>query len=134
MDCARVAREEILEGYLVGRLTDEDREAFEEHYFECTRCFDELKTLQAIREELPRVGVESETTTTRPLLRWAPAAAIAASVVLVVTVALWMRPTSPSGSPLKASEFAERGRPRRRKPARKSRTEPARASRKALAD
>jgi tetratricopeptide (TPR) repeat protein len=46
------------------------------------------------------VGVESETTTTRPLLRWAPAAAIAASVVLVVSVALWMRPTLQSNSPL----------------------------------
>ena len=70
MDCGRVAREEILEGYLGGRLTEEDREAFEEHYFECARCFDELRTLQAIREELRRAGAEFEAqrTTSVPLV------------------------------------------------------------------
>jgi tetratricopeptide (TPR) repeat protein len=96
MDCARVARDEILEAYLVGRLSEEDRDAFEVHYFECGRCFDELKTLQAIREELPRVSVESETTTTHRLPRWLPAAGLAAALVLAVSVP-WMRPTLPSG-------------------------------------
>ena len=32
MDCDRVAREEILERYLAGGLSEEDRDAFEEHY------------------------------------------------------------------------------------------------------
>ena len=40
----------------MGRLSEEDRDAFEEHYFECARCFDELQTLQAIREELRPCG------------------------------------------------------------------------------
>ena len=35
MNCGRVTREEIIESYLVGRLSDEDRDAFEAHYFEC---------------------------------------------------------------------------------------------------
>ena len=48
MDCARVAREEIVEGYLLDRLSEGDREAFEEHCFGCGRCFDELQTLPAI--------------------------------------------------------------------------------------
>jgi anti-sigma factor RsiW len=54
MDCARVAREDVFEGYLQGKLSEEDRDAFEEHYFACARCFDELQTLQAAREELER--------------------------------------------------------------------------------
>jgi tetratricopeptide (TPR) repeat protein len=99
MDCDRVAREEILESYLVGKLSDEDRDAFEEHYFECARCFDELQTLQAIREELRRPGDEFVVKTTRPFLGWAAVAGLAAAVVLAVGLVLWMRPTLPSGLP-----------------------------------
>ena len=77
-----MARDEILESYLLRRLIEEDRDAFEQHYFECARCFDELQTLQAIRDELPRARVEWETKSTpvhlggpllrgsRPLLCW----------------------------------------------------------------
>ena len=79
MDCGRVARDEILESYLLSRLSEEDRDAFEQHYFECARCFDELQTLQAIRDELPRVRVECETKSAHPLIRWAPAAGLAAA-------------------------------------------------------
>jgi hypothetical protein len=49
MDCTRVAREEIAERYLVGDLSDGDRNAFEEHYFECARCFEELDALRPSR-------------------------------------------------------------------------------------
>jgi tetratricopeptide (TPR) repeat protein len=99
MDCGRVAREEILEGYLMGRLNEEERDAFEEHYFECARCFDELQTLRAIRGELRHRGAEFETRPTHSFLRWATAAGLAAAVVLAVAVQLWMRPVLPSGQP-----------------------------------
>ena len=92
MDCDRVAREEILESYLLGRLSEEDRDAFEEHYFECARCFDELQTLQAIQGELRRAGDEFEAKHDASIFRWAPAAGLAAAVVLAVGVVLWMRP------------------------------------------
>ena len=97
MDCDRVSHEEIFESYLLGRLSEEDREAFEEHYFECARCFDELQALQAIREEL-RVGSDFGTTTTRPFIAW-PAVGLAAAVLLAVGVVLWMRPQAPSNLP-----------------------------------
>ena len=91
MDCGRVEREEVLESYLVGRLGEEDREAFEEHYFECARCFGDLQTLQAIRGELRHADAQFGDKTRHPLLRWAPAAGLAAAIVLAVGVALWMR-------------------------------------------
>ncbi len=99
MDCGRVSREEILEGYLAGRLTEEDREAFEEHYFECAHCFDELRMLQAIRDVLPEVTPESEPRRTHRATRWAPAAGLAAAAVLTVGTLLLMRPSSPSNPP-----------------------------------
>jgi tetratricopeptide (TPR) repeat protein len=97
MDCESVARGEIVENYLLGRLSEEDREAFEEHYFECARCFDELRALQAVQAELRRPDTKFESRTARPFLRWAPAA-LAAAAVLVVAVVVSMRSTSPTGS------------------------------------
>jgi TolA-binding protein len=100
MDCAKVAREEIIESYLVDRLSEADREAFEEHYFECAHCFDDMQSLRAIREELRLAGAEIEAETTRSLFGWASAAGLAAAVVLAVgVVVLWMRPTLPSSPP-----------------------------------
>jgi hypothetical protein len=99
MDCGRVAREEILESYLAGRLTEQDREAFEEHYFECARCFDELRMLQTIRDVLPGATRESESNWTHGVTRWAPAVGLAAAVVLTVGMVLLMRLSSSSNPP-----------------------------------
>jgi tetratricopeptide (TPR) repeat protein len=100
MDCARVAREEIAERYLVGGLSDEDRNAFEEHYFECARCFEELEALQAIQTELRQPGAGNGPSTGHLFLpRWAPAAGLAAAILLAISVAVWMRPLQPSRRP-----------------------------------
>ena len=97
MQCAKAAREEMLEGYVAGTLAEADREAFEEHYFGCAQCFDELRTLQAIRDELPRLSAEVERRPGRALPVWV-SAAVAATLVLTVGGALWLRPM-PVGGP-----------------------------------
>ena len=97
MDCDRASREEIFENYLTDRLSEEDRAAFEEHYFGCPRCFDELQTLQAIREQLRTDGAEFEGNAGRTVPRWAQAAGLAAAVVLAAGTLLWMRAPGPSG-------------------------------------
>ena len=89
MDCDRVAREDILENYLGDRLSPDDREAFEQHYFECARCFDDLRLLESIRTAL-RPAARSSALPTRQRLTWlAPAAGLAAAIVLASAVALW---------------------------------------------
>ena len=90
MDCDKAAREEIFERYLAGTLSDEDRDAFEEHYFGCARCFEELQTLQAIRDELPRRSLIPSATRHAALRGWAPAPAWP-RLVLTVGAVLWMR-------------------------------------------
>ena len=97
MDCDRASREEIFENYLADRLSEEDRAAFEEHYFGCPRCFDELQTLQAIREQLRTDGAEFEGNADRTVPRWAQAAGLAAAVILAAGTMLWMRAPVPSG-------------------------------------
>lgn len=51
MRCEDFQKSEVIDDYLLGRLSEEDREAFGRHYFECDRCFEELK----FRENLIRV-------------------------------------------------------------------------------
>lgn len=95
MDCARVAQEEILEGYLLGRLSEEEREAFEEHYFGCEHCFDELRTVRAARDELARLGVDADSGT-HAFFDWKAVAGFATAAILIIGLALSLRePSSP---------------------------------------
>jgi TolA-binding protein len=57
MNCKEVEEREILEEYLLDRLTEPDREEFEKHYFECASCFSQLQTRLAVQSELLRQPV-----------------------------------------------------------------------------
>ena len=54
MNCKECEERELPERYLLGRLSDSERDDFEQHYFECASCFSELQTKMAIRDELLR--------------------------------------------------------------------------------
>src|SRR2546429_8254658 len=88
MDCKRVAAEDVAEHSLLGRLADADRDAFESPVFECDRCFDDLRTLQAVRTELqsmpPTAAVAAARRGRLPV--WMTAAA---AVALAAGLGLW---------------------------------------------
>ena len=107
MDCARVAREEILEGYLLGRLPEDERAAFEEHYFECEQCFDELRTVRAAREELARSGGEADSRT-HTFFGWKAVAGFATAAILIIGLALSLREPSPAS---RATTIAQTSKP-----------------------
>jgi tetratricopeptide (TPR) repeat protein len=79
MTCDEVTGSEVIERYVLGQLNDQERDAFEEHYFECARCFGELRTYQDLQAELARTR---ETIVAEPghswIRQWAwlPAAAV----------------------------------------------------------
>jgi tetratricopeptide (TPR) repeat protein len=86
MNCEQVTKEEITEKYLLGRLTEAEQGAFELHFFECERCFDEVETFRALQTELRRTSPAlHKQVTGRPhsfwRWAWAPAAALAISLV-----------------------------------------------------
>ena len=56
MDCARVIADDITEKYLLGELSEADTEAFEQHYFDCARCFEELRACRTMRTVLRQGG------------------------------------------------------------------------------
>ena len=80
-NCDRIRDSELAQKYVLGELTEADRESYELHYFECERCFDDLRNVQAIRsvlESAPRARAHSH-------LIWR-VGAIAAAVVLASLV------------------------------------------------
>jgi TolA-binding protein len=84
MSCEQVLREELARRYLLGALSAADQEAFEQHYFECAGCFDELENLRLLRQALARDGAAGEAGSAArggpAPWRWAAAAAVVALV------------------------------------------------------
>jgi TolA-binding protein len=93
MSCVVIAAHGIAELYLLGQLDETDRAAFEQHYFECNRCFDELKTLEAIRAVLPGTG--SPTHAARHA--WWPVWLATAAAVFLVAAMAWLSRPSDTG-------------------------------------
>ena len=54
MTCQDVADRDLAEAYLFDRLSEEERDAFERHYFECERCFAEVEALRDVQGALRR--------------------------------------------------------------------------------
>jgi hypothetical protein len=92
MICEEVARDEIVEKYLLGGLPDEARDAFEAHYFDCDRCFRMLQTARTVQGELARTAaaVRAEGMAPSWIRGWAWGPAIAV-LVLAVGLTLWQR-------------------------------------------
>lgn len=49
MDHSEVLRLKAVEKYILGELSGEDRERFEEHYFDCSECASDIRALARIR-------------------------------------------------------------------------------------
>lgn len=125
MECNLDNRSELIASYLAGELSDSDKLAFEEHYFECGECFAELKVaadaVQIIRQEgpeaftVPASAASKHVTTVRGFLaglietiQRRPALAVAVVLLLIIAVSpfIYFQLThSPSGSESYAANF-----------------------------
>jgi hypothetical protein len=52
MNCDEVQAGDIIERYLARQLSEAELGEFEEHYFKCPRCFEDVELLTSLREEL----------------------------------------------------------------------------------
>ena len=98
MNCKVVAQDRIVERYSAGQLSEAEAEAFEQHFFECEKCYEALQDHAAIRAALSNAPREE-------LSRPAPSSAdfnpwwllAAAMLVLGLGLVLWLAPWA--GSP-----------------------------------
>lgn len=91
MDREYISEHNVIERYLSGRLTDEERAAFEERCLWCSDTLQELEVAEHLREGLRDVDMSRGTARAPargPLTRWlmSPQWAAAASVMLVVSL------------------------------------------------
>jgi hypothetical protein len=82
----------MVEAYIRRQLAPEDCAAFEEHYFQCSRCFDDLqmteKLIQGVDHAVRTGLLDPVREPTRERRRWLPAFAFATAGALVLASAL----------------------------------------------
>ena len=105
MNCEAVQTGNVAERYVLGGLSEPERNAFEEHYFECDRCLDEVRMLQSLQ------GIAAERSrkvVVMPRRRnWAVWGAVAAMVVVGLGIAAMWRSGRPAAQPI--ARVPERG-------------------------
>jgi Putative zinc-finger len=80
MICSQVRSENLIERYLDGKLAGPDRDAFEEHYFNCEDCFAQLEAARAAQPVLREMGIAEELKKPNLTIGWI-AAGVAAAVI-----------------------------------------------------
>lgn len=105
--------EDLIDDYLLGKLTEEKREEFEEHYFNCSVCFEKMQErdelITAVKHRPDTIFHDlswDDEEETLPLLeriytylspkQWALAAATAA---IILVIAIGVIPSLKTGSP-----------------------------------
>lgn len=58
MDHTYVEEHDLIEAYLAERLSAEERDSFEAHYFSCETCLERLAAAEGLREGMRRVAAE----------------------------------------------------------------------------
>jgi hypothetical protein len=100
--CADVEAEGLEARYVAGTLPDPDAAAFEDHYFECVRCWDRVQHAMEVRaglETLPPAAPGPAPVHARRRAAWAAWPIAAAAVVLVALGIRRLRPSPGSGEP-----------------------------------
>lgn len=116
--------EGLIDGYLLNKLSQEDREAFEEHYFNCSSCFELLqerdviirtiKNNPALLENREGVRIPVLASLRRELasfltFRQLAFAGVTALLVLVIILAVVPRPQAPAPNFFLTDEETVRG-------------------------
>ncbi|MCG8458318.1 MAG: hypothetical protein MI919_18735, partial [Holophagales bacterium] len=58
MNHSQIESENVVERYLIGRLSAEQRARFEEHYLDCRQCLDQLELGRRLHRGLKLVAAE----------------------------------------------------------------------------
>ena len=90
LTCEEIENTELAEKYLLGRLSPDEQEAYEDHYFRCSRCFDDLQLRQGMQAELSEMAdPRTVSLRSRPPLGWSVWAVAAAILIAVAAAGFW---------------------------------------------
>jgi hypothetical protein len=73
--------------YLAGRLSEDEAEAFETHYFGCADCWEDVHRGSELRAAFGKPAVAPASRSVRPRRAWLPLAA--AAVIAFVALGVW---------------------------------------------
>jgi hypothetical protein len=111
LDCADIKVRDLAERYLLDALDESDRRIYEEHFFNCQRCFAELQMLATLSEglRLDEGDLVSEAKK-RTLIPWILAAMVVVVLGASFGAAIWLgsRQPPPSGSALAGLSASDR--------------------------
>ena len=95
MTCEEIEAGELAEKYVLGQMNADEQSAYEDHYFACSHCFEELQLRQTMQSELAALGVPRRERRS-PWALWAAAAAI---LIVAAGVGWWrLRPAASTAS------------------------------------
>lgn len=90
MNCKEVQNGEVVERYLANQLPDAEKEAFEQHYFACDRCFAELEAARSVQQALesraPAIRDAQQAGRSRSTYSWVALLAVAASLIIAIGI------------------------------------------------
>ena len=106
--CPWSARDDVFEGYVRDTLSQDERHAFEAHYFECDTCVTRLQVYQGLQTALAATAAAAPArAAVRARPWWWVAVPVAAGVLIIVAAtALWLNPSAPPASVAPASTVA----------------------------
>src|SRR5262249_49421931 len=104
MDCRRVEEQDIIERYIAEKLSEQESEAFEQHYLGCKRCFGELRMRHAAAIEISSLPVPAKPIGSSWMpVSWRWSQWGLASMAVALIVAFWifyLRPQNETPVPL----------------------------------
>jgi tetratricopeptide (TPR) repeat protein len=92
--CERVLQDDVAIAYLRGELAEGERDVFEQHYFECSDCFERLQVLRELPAVLRQEGAAARPARVPAVATWAWAAGLA---FVAVAAGFVLRGTGPGG-------------------------------------
>lgn len=99
--CTRAEEGDLIARYLAGKLSDEEAEAFEAHYFECEGCWDATQRALEVRSAFAAMDGERDAAREAPgRSRWATWRPLAAAAVVAgLLVGTWGLVAERGGAP-----------------------------------
>jgi len=97
MDCHEIESTELAEKYLLGQLGADEQQSYEEHYFQCAKCFEDLQLRQTIQSELGKMRPGGPVVKAgRGRINWLAWGAVAAAVLVAAGLEWWRFHSTPA--------------------------------------